>query len=180
MSESELLTIKSKNKLYKFNVVSIEDKKIEFKTKNISSITIDKDDVVINLNKLNSGYFDSTENNINNKKKISDKIVDYIEFIQIINNDNQINTALEQMMLLIWNNMWILKFKFIEYRIRKFIFKYSKIYFFLLFSLYSEEEIKINKIDEDRNYNNSDIDWELDNFNFSEYIINDEIYDFIF
>ena len=179
MSETKLITLKSKNKLYKFRIVSINEKKIEFKINNFTKI-INKDEVIINLNKLNSNYLDSVDNNIDNKKKISDKIADYIEFIQIINNDNQINTALEQMMLLIWNNMWILKFKFIEYKIRKFIIKYSKIHFFLLFCLESEEEIKINNFDSDKNYNNSDIDWELDNFNYTEYIINKEIYDFIF
>jgi len=179
MSETKLITLKSKNKLYKFRIVSINEKKIEFKINNFTKI-INKDEVIINLNKLNSNYLDSVDNNIDNKKKISDKIADYIEFIQIINNDNQINTALEQMMLLIWNNMWILKLKFIEYKIRKFIIKYSKIHFFLLFCLESEEEIKINNFDSDKNYNNSDIDWELDNFNYTEYIINKEIYDFIF
>ena len=73
-----------------------------------------------------------------------EKIVDYIEFIQIINNENQIKKAFEQMILLIWNNMWILNFKFIEYKIKKFFIKY--VGKFLLSEIYYLNTTNINSV----------------------------------
>ena len=127
MVNKEILIIESKKNIYKFNVISINDNKIQFNTysHSIKKIAeVDLDLIKSTLNKLNSKYTKIEIESPENRKKISEKIADYTEFIEIINHDKQVDEALIQMISLIWNNKWILNFNFTKNTIKKFLSDY--------------------------------------------------------
>ena len=189
MVKKEILIIESKKKIYKFNVISINENKIEFNTYSHSikkTVNVDLDLIKYSLNKLNSTFSKIEVESPESRKKISEKIIDYTEFIEIINHSNQIEEALLQMMSLIWNNKWIMNFAYAKNTIKKFLSDYGaksevcKCYYLLLFLLESVEKVKFKD-----NYQNSKeinlLDWELDNFNYLDYLENDDelVLDFI-
>ena len=77
--------------------------------------------------------------NIKNKQLISTQIADYMEFINIINYNNQIEEAFNQMIIIIFNNKWILNMEFIKLKIKNCLIKYfnkveiSEYYYMVLF-----------------------------------------------
>ena len=136
--------------------------------------------------------FDNQENqenpeNIKNKQLISTQIADYMEFINIINYNNQIEEAFNQMIIIIFNNKWILNMEFIKLKIKNCLIKYfnkveiSEYYYMVLFlidSIKDKDYTKELEYDFDNNYD--DIDYELYNCNYLNFSYSDNLLDFIF
>ena len=161
MNDNKLI-FKFRNKNYTFSVDKLEENYVEFiyDNKFKKRINILIPEISIYLSKLNKRK-DNTNPNI------SEKIDEYMEFIQIISHDIQIIKAVEQLAILLWQNINYLDQNKIT--IQKFFTKYMdlnlndsfKYYYFLLFNLENIDSIKIKKdVDEDWQ-----IDWLLDNLN---------------
>lgn len=181
MVSTETLIIKNRKKIYKFNVLFINDTTVKIYKKEVN---IDTDLLKETLNKLYSIYTKIYIESDKSKEQLSEKLVDYMEFIEIINHDKQVEKALIQMVSLIWNNKWILNFNFIKNKIKKFLSDtiektdICKYYYMLLFSLDSIEKIKENQEDK-YNKKETELDWELDNCFYKDYEEEDFIMDFI-
>jgi len=181
MVSTETLIIKNRKKIYKFNVLSINDTTVEIYKKKVS---IDTDLLKETLNKLYSIYTKTYIESDESKEQLSEKLVDYMEFIEIINHDKQVEKALIQMVSLIWNNKWILNSNFTKNKIKKFLsdtikkIDICKYYYMLLFSLDSIEKIKEDQEDK-YNKEETELDWELDNCFYKDYEEEDFIMDFI-
>lgn len=167
-----------KNKIYTFKIISSDSKFINFRYTNLihpKEIQIDikiLKEILIKLNSRVSGILSKSKTN---SDYIIEKVTDYIEFIKLINFNLQIEEALLQMILLVWNHKWILKNDIIELKIKDFLISLfqtnsnSRYYYFLLFKLESikknKNEIKYNEFE----VNLDEIDYELDNLNYVDY-----------
>ena len=175
MKVTELIvTFKKKN--YKFNCLEVLDTTIIYNTKilNLGKITIDLNEINRYLNILSKNY-EFIDDSI-----IDKKIVEYIEFIEIMQYNHQILKAKEQLMILIWKNLTkslknVAVKNFFEKNIRK--MDDLKYYYFIFNNLVDIEIYKeINK-----SYSTSEFDWYLDNIGMDEndYPENNIVLDFV-
>ena len=160
MNDTELIvTFKKKN--YKFKCSEIKTDTIIYNTRflNVKSYLIDINQINRYLKILSNYEF--IDNSIINKK-----IVEYIEFIEIMQYNHQILKAKEQLMILVWNNLNE-SLKNVEItNFKKNIDKMEdlKYYYFIFNNLLEIESCKeINK-----SYTLSEYDWELDNIGHDE------------
>ena len=156
-----MLHLKKKN--YKFKCSESKGGTIIYNIKflNVSSYSIDVNEINRYLKILSQNY-EFIDNSIINKK-----IVEYIEFIEIMQYNHQILKAKEQLMILIWNNLnEVFKNLEIISFFKKNMDKMEDLkYYYFIFSNLIEIEpcIEINK-----SYTLSEYDWELDNIGHDE------------
>ena len=99
MNDNKLI-YKFRNKNYVFSVAKIEENNIEFfcNTKFKFYLKIQKSDIGFYLSKLNK----RKENTASN---VEEKVDEYMQFIRIISHDIQILKALDQLVILLWENI---------------------------------------------------------------------------
>lgn len=159
MNEKEFI-IDFRKKSYKFTISEIDDSEqtilINYKSNPSKSCIIKIAEIFQYLSILNN----SIENN---HDTLEEKIQEYIEFIHIIGHELQIKQAIEQLMILLWNNLDYVKQNL---EILNFFEKYMeqnieliKYYYFLIFYL---TEITITK-EINKSYLSLEMDWHLDN-----------------
>ncbi|VVU94711.1 hypothetical protein CPAV1605_436 [seawater metagenome] len=150
---------------------------IEFKKKNYKFSIIDQDEEAGTINILNkyqnsvlsldvtkiSYFIDKISKKIDIlEDEVEEKIIEYIEFIEIITFENQVLTAFEQLSIYLWNCK-ALSYNFLNRK--EFFGKYSnnfddiKYYYFLLFLL---KEVNVVK-EYNKSYLAHELDWDLDN-----------------
>ena len=176
------------NKIYNFNCDSIENNVVSYSY--LSKFTYYFSQIKYNefkntFSKLLSMYSEQKINTFENKKEITEKIVDYMEFIQIISYELQIQEALSQLISLIWNNLWVLKIEYTRLSLKNFLVKMfdqhevAKHYYIIIFLFDSIHKKEIKKeIDFDLNLD--DLDFELDNVSHQDYSSEDQYADFLF
>ena len=171
------------NKIYNFSCDSNENDKINFSY--LSKFTYNSKQIKLSefkntFSKLLTLYCDKKIDSFENRSEITDKLVDYMEFIQIINYELQIQEALLQMISLIWNNNWVLKIEYTKLSLKNFLVKMfdksevAKHYYIIMFLFDSIHE---KKVKEEYNFDLDldDIDFELDN-NSTQYLESDDEY----
>ena len=169
-----ILEFKKKN--YKFLIKrEISNNIIEF---NINSevYSLNINDIRYYLEKLNkiSSF---------NHSEILERLNEYIEFINIINNELQVQKAIDQFSIILWNNRNILDDNIlIKDFYEKNIYKNDSIkyYYFIIFFF-----VDVSYIKEKKNLTNDidiNTDWLLDNINGKNNFLedSDQIFDFIF
>lgn len=132
-----------------------------------------------NLLSFNYDAANKLENNINNRKIIIEQIEDHINFIDVILFSSQVEKALYQLSSILWNNLWIFKKNdYLELKVKDFFIKLfdkhdvTKYMYFFIFN-YLSSKLKIEEKKEiNFDINIDDIDFELDNINYTEF--NDE------
>lgn len=180
--------------IYQFNVESKDIDTINFTYSKIftnHTCNINKDLTELTLKILLSSNYDSVkklENNLNNKEIITQQIEDHINFIEVILFSSQVEKALYQLTSILWNNLWIFKKNdYLELKIKDFFVKLfdnhliTKYMYFIIFNYQSSRPKIIDKKEIELDINIDDIDYELDNINYSEF--NDENHlslDFLF
>ena len=188
MKNQEKFNLIINNRIYNFYCDSIESNKIYYSY--LSKFKYNKNLIDINqfkntFSKLLTIYCDKKEDSFENRRDVTDKLVDYMEFIQIINYDLQIQEALSQMMSLIWNNDWVLKIEYTKLSVKNFLVKMfdnsevAKHYYVIIFLFDSINE-KEKKIEYDHDINLDEIDFELDNNSTPNFELEDEYADFLF
>ena len=150
---------------------------------NTIEINIDSEVHLLNINDIR--YYLEKLNKISsfNHDEILERLNEYIEFINIINNDLQIQKAVDQFSIILWNNRNILdENNLLKNFFEKNILKNDSIkyYYFIIFFFVDVSYIKEKK-NSDNDIDN-DIDWLLDNINYKNNFLEDSayIFDFIF
>lgn len=172
--------------IYKFKIDLQDQSNIEYryyKIFNYDNCLIQKKILETTLKNLISCKFESICN-LDNRLLILEQIEDHMQFIQVILFSSQVDKALYQLATVLWNNLWIFeKNDYLELKVKDFFVKLfdnhqiSKYIYFLIFNYQSIRE----KIEIDFDINIDDIDYELDNINYSEYKEDNEFnLDFLF
>lgn len=177
--------------IYKLKINSENKDNIVFnytKIINSNSCSINKKQLYSTLNNLLSCKFDlwivNKSDTSNNKVLINQQIDDHMHFIDVIMFSSQLEKAIYQLAIILWNNKWIFNNNdYLELKLKRFFTKLfdkneiTKYIYFLLFNLESSTNKLEKNLDIDFDINIDDIDYELDNNNYLEF---DEIdYDII-
>ena len=172
-----------KKVIYKFKINSENKDSIEFNyTKMINSncCSINKKQLNSTLNNLLSCKFYlwivNKSDTSNNKVVINQQIEDHINFIDVIMFSSQLEKAIYQLAIILWNNTWIFyNNDYLELKLKRFFTKLfdnheiTKHIYFLLFNLESSANKLEQNLDIDFDINIDDIDFELDNSNYLEF-----------
>lgn len=186
MKNNSKFNLELNNRIYIFKCESINKDDIEYyyiNKFNHYTIKLEHNKLRDVLSKLLIFNNQKTQKNIKNKQLISIQIADYMDFINIITYKNQIDEAFNQMIIIIYNNKWVLNMEFIRLKIKKFLIKYfnkvelTKYYYMILFLFDSIKEKKCANVLE---HDFDDIDFELDNCNYINLTDLDNSFDFIF
>jgi len=177
--------------IYQFKIELDDISKIEFRYDKIftyENCSLEKQDLKLIFKNLLSLKNDFNYN-LENKSLIIEQIEDHMQFIDVILFSSQIDKALYQLASILWNNLWIFKNNdYFELKVKDFLVKLfdkhkiSKYLYFLIFNYVSKKEINESELKEiDFDNNIDDIDYELDNINYSEYKTDSDLsLDFLF
>ena len=163
--------------IYLFKIELEDQSNIEFRYYKIltyDNCSIQKKILETTLKNLLSCKYESIYN-LDNRSLILEQIEDHMQFIDVILFSSQVDKALYQLATILWNNLWIFeKNDYLELKVKEFFVKLfdkhqiSKYIYFLIFNYQSSRE-KIEDKEIDFDINIDDIDYELDNINYSEY-----------